>query len=165
MKRTLISLALIAASSSSFALGLAAVVQPTSGTTQTVCAATAANNGVPNTNQTSVYGGSGPIPAANGTPVLIQQGFTVQCSANVDMAFQEKNAAGATDNGVVIAAASESGTQTFIGNSVGGSVAADTTAGHTTCTNKPYCNAGDVTTGITNALANLSAQNQANPNP
>lgn len=112
MKRTLISLALVAASSTAMAAGVAPIAGPiTEGADITVCNAGATGGG-----KTSVNGGPGAVPA---TTVFTRTGFEVQCSANVQMAFSEVSVTAAA-----VGAVSVKGNQRFGGHSNGGAIGA-----------------------------------------
>ena len=80
-------------------------------------------------------------PAA--TAKFIKQGFSVKCSANTIVKYEE------TDESVAVAGASTKGGNVFIGNSAGGSVKADVTK----CTGtKQVCLEADVDTAMPNAV-------------
>jgi hypothetical protein len=134
MKRTLLALALIATSSAVFAAGMAAVTTPST-SERKVC------DGAATSGKTTVYGGDG---TAVGTPsYFVQQGFTVQCSANVLMSFQEQSATLA-----VVASGSVKGNQAFGGSTNGGAIAS---VGTCTDTNNA-CKAQDISTGLATAI-------------
>lgn len=121
MKRTLISLALVAASSSAMAAGVAAIAGPiTQGNNYTVCDSTVAGGG-----KTSVNGGPGAVPTAS---VFTRTGFEVQCSANVQMAFSE-----VTPTAAAVGAVSVKGNQRFGGHSNGGAIGAQSKCTAASC--------------------------------
>jgi hypothetical protein len=138
MKRILISLALVAASSAAFAGGVAAgVTSVTAGTPYAVCDGTGSGG------KTPVWGGDGQKIADPTKAVFTQQGFTIQCSANVFLNIQEASA-----NLAGVASASGKGNQAFSGTSNGGAIAAGATCSATS----GGCVLSDVSNALSSAL-------------
>lgn len=133
MKHTLLSLALIAASSAAFANGVAAVTDVSSA--YQVCDGTGTGG------KTLVHGGDG--GTFTGTAVFTQQGFTIQCSANVNMYIHESSPTLAG-----VGSASSKGNQAFSGTSNGGAIAAGATCSGTT----GGCATADVTNALSSAI-------------
>ena len=140
MKRILISMAIIAASSTAFA-NPANITSVSAGSTYRPCISGATGG------KSAVWGGSGTIIAA-GSAVFTRTGFDIQCSANVLLGVQEVNA-----NLAVVASGSEKGNQFFAGHSNGGAIGAvgKCTGGNSSCTT------GNVDTGIADAITKSSA--------
>lgn len=112
MKRILIP-AILIASSSAFAAGVAPIASMTADANTQVC------NGTSNSGKTSVLGGSGAIPPAGTTLVFTRSGFDIQCSANVFMSIQESSA-----NLAMVGSGSAKGNQSFAGHTNGGAIKA-----------------------------------------
>lgn len=138
MKRTLLALSLLAASSVVFAAGKdQSGATPQKDTEVVVC------DGGATSGKAAVYNATDATNITSGA-IFVQQSFTVQCSANTLMSFNEVNA-----NLAVVASASAKGNTIFIGSSSGGAVTADPTTPK--CSATTTCAAGDVTTGLTDA--------------
>lgn len=140
MKRILISMAIIAASSTAFA-NPANVATVTQGSTYRPCVSGATGG------KSAVWGGSGTI-VASGSAVFTRTGFDIQCSANVLLGVQE-----VSPNLAVVASGSEKGNQFFAGHSNGGAIGA---VGKCTGTNNA-CTTTNVDSGITDAITKSSA--------
>lgn len=110
MKRILISMLIVGASSAAFAKGVNVTGPISENTNNVVC------NGDATGGKASVNGGPGAVPA---TTVFTRSGFDMQCSANVFMIFNEVNTTTA-----VIGSSSAKGNQFFGGHSNGGAIGA-----------------------------------------
>lgn len=140
MKRILISMALVAASSAAFA-NPANVATVTAGATYRPCIEGATGG------KAAVWGGSGTIVTAT-SAVFTRTGFDIQCSANVLLGVQEVNS-----NLAVVSSGSQKGNQYFAGHSNGGAIGA---VGKCSGTNNA-CVTGDVDKGLQDAITKSSA--------
>lgn len=141
MKRTLISMALLAASSVAMAGGVADVTSVTQDANIPLCTGDGTNGA--KGGKTRVNGGPGVIPA---TPVFTRSGFEVQCSANVFLSYSEVNATAAA-----VGSTSAKGNQYFGGHSNGGAVGAINKCAATPCVQN------DATTGLSTAKTQATA--------
>jgi hypothetical protein len=140
MKRILISIALVAASSAAFA-NPANVPTVTADTTYYPCIEGATGG------KSSVWGGSGTIvTAANAT--FTRTGFDIQCSANVILGVREVSA-----NLAVVSSGSQKGNQFFAGHSNGGAISAVNKCGGT----NNACTRTNIDSGIQDAITKSSA--------
>jgi hypothetical protein len=116
-------------------------------------AAGAATGGTAGTEQCVCDGGTAVKSTVNGgkgntatSPIFLQTGFDVQCSANTIVSYNEVSA-----TGFAVGSGSKKGNQSFKGSSAGGGVAK-----HADCA-ASGCIATDVTTAITQAALDSSS--------
>jgi hypothetical protein len=113
----------------------------TANTEQCIC-----NGGV--AVKSTVNGGKGTSVGPTGTPVFLQSGFDVQCSANTLVSYNE-----VSPSAFAVASGSVKGNQTFKGSSAGGGIAVSAK-----CTGAgDACTFGDVTTANAAATADSSS--------
>ena len=143
MKRTLISVSLMAVSALALAGGKETTTVSQGSTYQLCDAATSTPS------KAKVWGGSGVIPDASATLTFTRVGFDVQCSNNVHLYAQE-----VSSNLAVVASGSAKGNQSFGGSSNGGAISVIRK-----CTDKnDSCSTTDIgTTAIDEAIKKSSS--------